>query len=69
MKKVLVGLTVLGVLLSATAFASPLAKIQAGKGKVDAAVSISPAFIRLMERIWMARQDIVWELLMALAII
>ncbi len=44
MKKVLVGLTVLGVLLSATAFASPLAKIQAGKGKVDAAVSISPAF-------------------------
>jgi opacity protein-like surface antigen len=42
MKKILTGVVVLGVLVSSTAFASPLTKIEQGKGKIDAAVSISP---------------------------
>ena len=42
MKKLVTGVVLLGVLLSSTAFASPLAKIEQGKGKIDAAVSIAP---------------------------
>ena len=42
MKKLVAGVVVLGVLFTSTAFASPLAKLEAGKGKIDAAVSISP---------------------------
>lgn len=43
MKKILVGTLALGlVAASSVAMASPLTKIEAGKGKVDGAISISP---------------------------
>ncbi len=42
MKKLVAGVVVLGVLFTSTAFASPLAKLEAGKGNIDASVSISP---------------------------
>ncbi len=42
MKKIIAGLIIVGVMASSTAFASPLAKLEAGKGKIDASLSISP---------------------------
>lgn len=44
MRKIIAGLMVLGVMASSTAFASPLAKLEAGKGKIDASLSLSPGF-------------------------
>lgn len=39
MKKIIAGIMILGVMASSTAFASPLAKLEAGKGKIDASYS------------------------------
>ena len=39
MKKLLLGTLVAGLLVSSVSFASPLSKIEAGKGKIDASLS------------------------------
>lgn len=43
MKKIILGTLVAGLLVSSVGFASPLSKIEAGKGKVDASLSFGSA--------------------------